>query len=119
MYCSRNHIKDLNMNERETFKTLYQKICYTYTRHDYDKTAESTDHMHSEWHCQLVAVVGGTALPHCVRIPGVQPQQVELSRGREFRYKEQDQAPKVTCGSSMEGHATYAATGQRLQSLSD
>ena len=29
------------MNERETFKTLYQTICHTYTRHDYDKTAES------------------------------------------------------------------------------
>ena len=40
MSCGRNHIKDINMNERETFKTLYQKICYTYTRHDYDKTAE-------------------------------------------------------------------------------
>ena len=40
MSCGRNHIKDINMNERETFKT-YQKICYTYTRHDYDKTPES------------------------------------------------------------------------------
>ena len=31
MSCGRNHIKDINMNERETFKTLYQKICYMYT----------------------------------------------------------------------------------------
>ena len=41
MSCGRNHIKDINMNERETFETLYQKICYTYTRHDYHKTTES------------------------------------------------------------------------------
>ena len=41
MSCGRNHIKDINMNERETFNTLYQKICYTYRRHDNDKTAES------------------------------------------------------------------------------
>ena len=75
--------------------------------------------MHIEQHHQLVAVVGGTALPHCACIPGVQPQWVEASRDREFKYKKQDQAPSVTCGSSMEGHATYAATGQRLQSLSD
>ena len=42
MSCGRNHIQDINMNEREIFKTVYQKICYMYTtRHDYDKTAES------------------------------------------------------------------------------
>ena len=64
-----------------------------------------------EWHHQLVTVVGGMVLPHCTHVPGVQPQQVELSRGREFKYKEQDQAPSVTCSSSMEGHVTYAATG--------
>ena len=38
MSCGKNHIKNINMNERETFKTLYQKICYTYTQHEYDKT---------------------------------------------------------------------------------
>ena len=43
MYCGRNHIKDINMNERETVKTLYHKICYMYSRHDYDKTAESLE----------------------------------------------------------------------------
>ena len=43
MSCGRNHIKGINMNERETFETLYQKICYMYTRHDYDKTAESLE----------------------------------------------------------------------------
>ena len=67
--------------------------------------------LHMEWHCQLVALVGGMALPHCACILGVQPQWVELSRGREFKYKEQDQAPSVTSGSNMEGHATYAAIG--------
>ena len=41
MSCGKNHIKDINMNERETFKTLYQKICYTYTQHEYDKTVAS------------------------------------------------------------------------------
>ena len=43
MSCGRNHIKDINMNERETFKTLYHKICYMYAKHDYDKTAESLE----------------------------------------------------------------------------
>ena len=43
MSCGRNHIKDINMNERETFKSLYQKICYTYTQYDYDKISESLE----------------------------------------------------------------------------
>ena len=43
MSCGRNHTKDINMNERETFKTLYQQICYMYTQHDYNKTAESLE----------------------------------------------------------------------------
>ena len=33
MSCGKNHIKDINMNEKETFKTLYQKICYMYMSH--------------------------------------------------------------------------------------
>ena len=41
MSCGKNHIKDIKINERETFKTLYQKICYTYTQHEYDKTVGS------------------------------------------------------------------------------
>ena len=64
--------------------------------------------MHLEQHCQLGAVVGGTPLPHCASVPGVQPEQAELSRGRQFKYKEQDQTPHVTSSSSMEGYATYA-----------
>ena len=64
--------------------------------------------MHPERHCQLVTVVGGTLLPHCASITGVQPEQAELSRGRQFEYKEQDQTPHVTSSSSMEGYATYA-----------
>ena len=43
MSCGRNHIKDINMNGRETFKSLYQKICCMYTRHDYDKISESLE----------------------------------------------------------------------------
>ena len=41
MSCGKNHIKGMNMNERETFKTLHQKICYMYTQHEYDKADES------------------------------------------------------------------------------
>ena len=76
MSCGRNHIKDINMNERETFKSLYQKICYTYTRHDYDKISESLEII-----CSHNSIANWWQwFPHCASIPGFQPQWTKLGR---------------------------------------
>ena len=33
--CAKNQIKNINIHEQETFKSLCEKLCYTYTKHDY------------------------------------------------------------------------------------
>ena len=85
MSCGKNHIKDINMNERETFKTLYQKICYTYTQHEYDKTVESLKVIYTQ-NGILVDVVGNKVVLHCACFLRVQSQWPELGGGRGCKY---------------------------------
>ena len=33
--CAKNLIKNINIHEQETFKSLCEKLCYTYMKHDY------------------------------------------------------------------------------------
>ena len=43
--CAKNQIKNINIHEQETFKSLCEKLCYTYTKHDYTKVSNALENL--------------------------------------------------------------------------
>ena len=43
--CAKNQIKNINIHEQETFKSLCEKLCYTYMKHDYTKVSNALENL--------------------------------------------------------------------------
>ena len=43
--CAKNQIKNINIHEQETFKSLCEKLCYTYMKHDYTNVSNALENL--------------------------------------------------------------------------
>ena len=43
--CAKNQIKNINIHKQETFKSLCEKLCYTYMNHDYTKVSNALENL--------------------------------------------------------------------------
>ena len=43
--CSKTQIKNINIHEQESLKSLSEKLCYTYTKHDYTNVSNALENL--------------------------------------------------------------------------
>ena len=41
--CTKNHMKQVNEHDKETFKSLFNELCYTSTAHHFEKVSSALE----------------------------------------------------------------------------